>query len=361
MDTFIRSWTAFKRILGSISLRKVGIFLVSIVLFIIALEFMKSGARELAPFITQTLDITNPTNSLGFGWFSSYLVMSGSPIAATALTFLDVDVITAASAFTMITGSRLGASIIVLIIGLVYLLRGHEQGTSLITGLLTLVVTATVYLPALPVGLWLVESGILVVELNMQGGGGSPFTRALTAPVTFAEQLLPAWAVFGIGLIIIVFSLNLFDKALPEVNLEESVFGGINRLLYRPIVIFSLGFGITLLTMSVSVSLGLLVPLSVRGYIRRENLLPYIMGCNVSTFIDTLVAGLLLGNPIASSVVLAQMISVAVISSVIILAFFTPYERTVLRFVLWLNSERKRLIAFFILMIVTPITLVLVL
>ena len=321
---------------------------------------MKSGARDLAPVITQTLDITTPLNSLGFGWFSSYLVMSGSPIAATALTFLDVEVITPTSAFTMITGSRLGASIIVLIIGVIYLFRGHEQRTSLITGLLTLIVTATVYLPALPLGLWLVESGLLVVNLSVAQANSSPFATLMEAPVTLAEQYLPAWLIFGIGLGIIIFSLNLFDKALPEVNLEESVFGGINRLLYRPIVIFSLGFGITLLTMSVSVSLGLLVPLSVRGYIRRENLLPYIMGCNVSTFVDTLVAALLLGNPVASSVVLAHMVSVAAVSSVIILLFFSPYERAVLHFVFWMNNKRSRLITFFVFMVLMPLALVFV-
>ena len=61
------------------------------------------------------------------------------------------------------------------------------------------------------------------------------------------------------------------------------------RILYRPVVTFLLGALVTLLTMSVSLSLSILVPLSMRGYVRRENVIPYVMGANITTFIDTLI------------------------------------------------------------------------
>ena len=51
---------------------------------------------------------------------------------------------------------------------------------------------------------------------------------------------------------------------------------------------------VTLLTLSVSVSLSVLVPLNHRGYVRRENVIPYIMGAGITTFVDTLLAALLL-------------------------------------------------------------------
>jgi hypothetical protein len=75
--------------------------------------------------------------------------MSGSPVAAAALTFFDAGVINQFGAFAMITGSRLGASFIVLFIGFLYVLRGRDRSTSLSMGLLSLSVTATTYLPAL--------------------------------------------------------------------------------------------------------------------------------------------------------------------------------------------------------------------
>ncbi|MCA9918832.1 MAG: hypothetical protein KC445_12815, partial [Anaerolineales bacterium] len=100
-------------------LAKVGLFGISIFLFILAITFMKEGARDLAPLVRDTFHVTNPANSLGFGWLFAYLVMSGSPVAAAALTFFDAGVISQLGAFTMITGSRLGASFIVLFIGFI--------------------------------------------------------------------------------------------------------------------------------------------------------------------------------------------------------------------------------------------------
>ena len=73
--------------------------------------------------------------------------MSGSPVAAAALTFLDAGVLDVISTFTMITGSRMGASFIVLFIGFIYVLRGRNKATSLDMGLLSLIVTATTHIP----------------------------------------------------------------------------------------------------------------------------------------------------------------------------------------------------------------------
>ncbi|NIV34501.1 MAG: hypothetical protein GWN58_35085, partial [Anaerolineae bacterium] len=64
-------------------------------------------------------------------------------------------------------------------------------------------------------------------------------------------------------------SFWMFDQSLPEFGLRETSLGRINRLLYRPIVSFGLGAALTAVTMSVSVSLGMLVPLSNRGFVRQ--------------------------------------------------------------------------------------------
>ena len=51
-------------------------------------------------------------------------------------------------------------------------------------------------------------------------------------------------------------------------------------------VMFTLGALITAISMSVRLSLSILVPLSHRGFIRRENVIPHNMGANITTFID---------------------------------------------------------------------------
>ena len=147
---------------------KIGLFIASLVLFLIALELMKSGTRTLVPLLTDVLQVTDPLGGFGFGWIASYLVLSGSPIAAAALAFQDSAAIGQATAFTMIAGTRIGGSLVVLLIGLLYMLRGQSQRISLVIGLLTLVITALIYLPAVPLGLLTLNSPLARIHLPLE-------------------------------------------------------------------------------------------------------------------------------------------------------------------------------------------------
>lgn len=341
--------------------KKVGLFILSLVLFFIALETMKAGARGMKVLTRNITHINGPLKGLGLGWISSYLTLSGSPIAAVALTLFDVNTINNSTAFSMVVGSRLGGSLIVIMIGLFYILRGHARGTSLLTGILTFIVTGLIYIPAAPLGLLFLD----VIQFNiplktsLSGFQGS-FLDQLTGPVfELINRALPRWSVFGLGVLLTVGSLNLIDKSLPDLDLEDNIFGDVSSLLYRPSISFLLGFLFTLLTMSVSISLGLLVPLSVRGYIRRENLVPYIMGCNISTFIDTVIASLLLRNPQATNLVLVQTLSVLIISLLILIFFFRRFQTLTLQAALWLNKNRFYTAAFLFILLLLPLLFVL--
>ncbi len=61
----------------------------------------------------------------------------------------------------MITGSRMGASFIVLFIGFIYVLRGRNRTTSLSMGLTSLTVTWTTYLAGLVIGVAILQTGVL--------------------------------------------------------------------------------------------------------------------------------------------------------------------------------------------------------
>jgi Na+/phosphate symporter len=302
--------------------------------------------------------VTNPANSLGFGWLFAYVVMSGSPVAAAALTFFDAGVIDKLGTFTMITGSRLGASFIVLFIGFIYVIRGRNRATSLSMGLLSLTVTGTTYIVALGVGLLLLGSGRLD---NFQLQSGALLTSAtdlIFDPITnFFLTFLPRWSLFIVGFGIILISFNLIDKCLPQMSVKESQVGRMSRLVYQPWVMFLLGAGITMISMSVSVSLSILVPLSQRGFVRRENVIPYIMGANITTFVDTLLASVLLNNPHAFTVVLTEMLSITIVSIIILLLIYRPYQTAMLDFVEIITTSNRNLAIFMIIILVVPIIL----
>jgi solute carrier family 34 (sodium-dependent phosphate cotransporter) len=344
-----------------INVGKILLFGASLYLFILAITLMKDGARGIAPLVRGWLSVANAASSLGFGWLFAYLIMSGSPVAATALTFFDAGIIDKLGAFAMITGSRLGASFIVLLIGFLYVLRGRNRATSLSMGLLALTVTGTTYLPGLVLGGGVLHTGVLDSVQLASGGLVHSVVDLLVDPLTsVVVALLPGWAVFVVGLGVILLSFNLFDRCLPEMTLKESQLGRTSRLVYRPWVMFALGALITLVSMSVSLSLSILVPLSNRGFVRRENVIPYIMGANITTFVDTLLAAVLLNNPSAFTIVLVEMVSITVVSVVILATVYARYERSTLRFVGWVTASNRNLAAFMFAIFSMPIFLMLV-
>lgn len=346
---------------GRDNLKKIGLFITSLYLFILAITLMRSGVQGISPLLNTILVINNEANSFGFGWLFAYIIMSGSPVAAFALTFLDAGILEKLSAFTMISGSRLGASFVVLFIGFLYVLRGRDRATSLSMGLLSLIVTASTYIPGLIIGVAILNAGLLDSIQLQSGALLQSFSDILIEPlVMLAVGYFPNWAIFLIGLGIILLSFNLFDRCLPQMTLKESQLGGMERLVYQPVVMFALGAFVTLVSMSVSLSLGLLVPLSSRGFIRRENVIPYIMGANITTFVDTLLAAVLLRNPAAFTVVLVEMISILIISILILISLYSLYQRAMLQFVSWITTSNRHLAIFMITIFATPILLILI-
>jgi hypothetical protein len=163
----------------------------------------------------------------------------------------------------------------------------------------------------------------------------------------------------AVGLAVLWASFFLFDRVLPDIQLKEGSFSRVSALIYRPLVMFLLGSAITLITLSVSLSLSLLVPLSARGYVRRENVIPYIMGANITTFADTLLATVILGSADAFTVVLTSMTSVALVSLFVLLMFFRRYEKAALGVVEWTIQGNRNLSLFVFSILVTPILLML--
>jgi Na+/phosphate symporter len=351
---------ALLRLVRRVHVGKIALFIVSLFLFILAITLMKEGAKGLAPLVQDVFRVDSPANALGFGWLFAYLIMSGSPVAAAALTFFDAGVLDQYATYAMISGSRLGASFIVLLIGFIYVLRGRNRAASLSMGLLSLSVTGLTQVVSLFLGLTVLRLDLLPGVQFRSAGLLSSITDLIFDPViTFFSSFLPEWALFLVGLGIILVSFNLFDRCLPEMTIKESQVGRVSRLVYRPWVMFVLGAAVTMISMSISVSLAILVPLSNRGFVRRENVIPYIMGASVTTFIDTLFAAMLLENPQATAVVMAQMMSITLVSFAILALFYGRFERGNLAFVGRVTDNGRDLVIFVAAIVIVPIVLLL--
>lgn len=345
----------------SIQFKKIGIFILSLFLFTLSITLMKEGARSLTSLVQITLSISNPANCFGFGWFFAYLIMSGSPVAAASLAFFDAGLIDKMGTFAMITGSRFGASFIVLFIGFLYVLRGRDRATSLSMGLLSLIVTFSTYLPGFILGGIFLRFGWLNFLQPSFGPLLHSFIDAAITPlVEFIGAFLPNWMVFCLGLGLTMLSFNLFDKCLPREVLMDSQLGRMSRLVFRPSVMFLFGALVTIVSMSVSLSLSILVPFSTRGFVRRENVIPYIMGANITTFIDTLLAAVLVKNSSAFTIIFVGILSITVISILILFSGYRRYQSFILNFVTWITDNNFNLAIFMVIIFVLPLFLILI-
>ncbi len=301
-----------------------------IFLFVLALQLLKSGAAGLKP-VLNALSADGTANLLGFGWLGSYIVMSGSPVAAISLSLFSGGTTSDVEAFAMLNGSRLGASFIVLFVGFILYLTHKRTADGLFIGAVALLTAFTLWLPALPIGIIALESGIFdSVEVGTPGGAVSIIDAIYDPIVNRAVDNLSNLLIFAVGIAVLMSAFAVFDRALPNLEQPSLRVERIREWLHHPLAMFALGLAITAMTLSVSISLTLLIPLSLKGYVRRDSIIPYVMGANITTWVDTMVAALLLENGRAFTIVFTQMVVGSGVSLFVLVFLYKPYSRLIL-------------------------------
>jgi solute carrier family 34 (sodium-dependent phosphate cotransporter) len=321
-------------------------FLAAIFLFVLAIQLMKEGAQSIAPRLQGTFPVDNMVSTLGLGWLGAYLVLSGSPVAAAALALFAAGAMNELQTFTMLTGSRLGAAFIVLLVGFLYAVRSRNRRQSVGMGVLALSMTAIVYIPGMLVGYTILKAGWLEgIDWHASAELSSVIDAVWGPMVRLAGGLVPGPFLFPVGLAVILASFKLLDQVLPSLDGERHAETR-DHWLRKPWPMFFLGSLAALLTLSVSVALTALVPLASKGYIRREEALPYIAGANITTLADTLVAAMILGSPVGVQVVLAEAIGVALVTLILLALFYRPLQRAVIALDDWIVATTPRLVVF---------------
>jgi Na+/phosphate symporter len=339
---------------------------VGLFLFVGALQLMKEAATGLDALKSGVL-VENVGTAFGLGWLGALLVLSGSPVAATALALVAAGEEQAAAGaaewfdelqgFAMLTGSRLGAAFVVLVTAVVWALREGKGGRKvpLSTAVMALVGTAVVYLPAAPIGALLLTSPPLESLDARLPASVVDVIDLLYGDIVDAAARLPAPLLFLLALGVLLLAFTVIDGALPRFD-EASM--GQRKLgwLSGKWTMFMLGSLVALVTMSVSVALTVLVPLVSRGRVRRESILPYIFGANITTLGDTMVAAFALDSPGAVRLVLAEIIATTLISVVLLAFFYAQTRRAVWAVQAWVVDSPVRLVGFTVCLFLVPLT-----
>ncbi|MCB0878347.1 MAG: hypothetical protein KDC46_05130 [Thermoleophilia bacterium] len=345
--------------------RRIFVGLFALWMFLCAIAIMKEGAAPLGDLLRGSILTDSVLSTMGFGWLSAMLVMSGSPIAVASLTMLGGGAISPIQSLSMLTGSRLGAAFVVLVVSFLYATRSgaerEQRRASVSIGIYCLLLTAIVYVPALAMGVPLLRSGAFDGINGRAPGVLLDFVDLVISPVVdLVVRIVPdtPGLLFLAGLVLLLLSVRLVDLALPDAD-DAAHLEDHTDWRSRKWRMFAVGSLVALVTMSVSVALTVLVPAVSKGYFRRRQVMPYIMGANITTLGDTLLTAFLVENPAAIHVVLAELVTITAVTLVLLTFFYPRLQVQVTRITDWILDERRRLVGFVAFLFITPIVLVL--
>ena len=344
---------------GFRALRRSGVLSVALATFILSLQLMKRGATGITP-ILDGLNVSGAVNYVGFGWLNAYILGSGSPVASVALTLFSRGVLSDGETYFMISGGRLGASFIVLFVGFLYYVRGRREPDGLYIGAVALLTTWAVYAFGIPLGYVFLESGWFDEVRFGSPGIVRGVNDAYEPLVDVFDDVLPLLGLFAAGVVAAVVSLKLFDGALPSLESTDPRFQRMVERLHMKFTMFALGIAITVLTVSVAVSLTILVPLSMKGIVRRKDIIPYVMGAQIGTFVDKLFVTLLLDTPRAFTIIFSEMVAVFAVSVLILVFVFDPFRELILNAATRATRDRRGFAIFLGAILVVPAALLVV-
>ncbi|MFN2489362.1 MAG: hypothetical protein ABR529_06445 [Actinomycetota bacterium] len=280
------------------------------------------------------------------------LTLSGSTMAATALTLRATGTISEIQGFTMVTGARLGAAFVVMLVAVLYAFRRGKRGRrkTLSTAVLALMITGAIYLPGALIGLLLLRSEVFR-SIDLQAPAS--FGNVIEAGYGWILGRIDSWpapVLFVGGLVLLVVSFRLVDALVPELD-QERLQGSRLSWLRRKWPMFLLGNVVVIATMSVSVALTILVPLVAKGYVRRQDLVPYIVGADLGTLVDKLLIAFLVGvgashpaSPVR--IIVAELAGTAVVGLVMMSVLYDPLSRAVWRIQHYVTRDKMRLALF---------------
>jgi sodium-dependent phosphate cotransporter len=290
-------------------------FVFFIYLFLAGVVFLKDGvggfSSDMVGYIAQ--NTSNPLYGFGAGWLGSIIAQSASLVAILANTLAGNEVITSFALIFVLLGLLIGNSSTPLIVSLFTkskarwdLRHGFELGVANI-----------IY------NFCLIAIG-LIIELGFHGFSRLDQTIAeamgntqiffnlpnLLDVITVPIQRFIDFAGFGgntgvaflLGVIFLIVSLSKLGKnVFVFLGGRKYVRSIIEKHLSNYWKAFFIGLGLTIIIPSSSLLVSLLVPLAIARIVTLRQAIPFIIGTNVGTFIDVLLAAFATGTPHAIS------------------------------------------------------------
>jgi len=298
----------------------------------------------------------SPTKSFFISYLMTEITMSWSPIAWAFISLGESLKISAQNLAAILMWTRWWVNSFLLITGILMLFKWKSLRRALWITVIQFLVTLSVTLLSAIFMFPLLKTNILGLIANkitnwlVVHSAIDVFTGFFSAGIK-----LYVWnkvMLIIIGIFMLIWWLFLFDKSfsfLGDKKNKEKL-----KKIENKKTAFVSWFIITALTMSLSISITILLPLYTRKLFNRKLLIAYILWANISTLFDTLFLWVITKSRLGIEVIIAFLISVILAVS-IYLIFYKYYFKTIWKITDIILKNKYRFLIFTIIVMLVPV------
>jgi sodium-dependent phosphate cotransporter len=344
--------------------------LLSFYFFVASIVFIKESIVLIGLDQVESLvnSVDDTLTGVFAGWFGTALLQSSGAFDSIVVAFVSVGVMPVSVAVATIIGAEVGTTVTTQLVAVVGYFRQERSKfkTSFSVAMLHYWYNFST------LAIFFSLEYFFGVFTTIAEGGSSFFSRipglmeipsifSLISPwVDFVLAYIPAWLGFVVGCAMLLLALKNCEKYLSAAFAGEFSGGLIRSTFGSTSKAFLAGLVFTILVPSTSVMISMLIPLFTTGVINNEkHLLPYILGANIGTVFDVMLAALATGNPAAIGVWLVHL-TINVLGALIFLPITNPFSSAVNKVNEFLTFSKTRTIVFLVLSNAVPAVLLIV-
>jgi len=312
--------------------------LISLYFFISGIMLVKDSAKMMAEFLAENivLVIRDTTSAVFAGWIGTALLHSSGAFDSITVAFVSSGAMPMSLAVSTLIGAELGTTVTPFLISVLNQVRKKQHQDATFNVTLTHVIynlcSLLIFYPAeLFFGTltWVALQGSKIFVKAPWLDAIPDLLDVVTPWVPTVLRFIPPWAGLLMGAVMLLIALNGVEKYMTEIFNMPRSWNLIRATFQKPYRAFIAGLIFTILIPSTTVMVSLLVPLASSGVLGAEYyILPYILGANIGTVFDVMIAAMATGDPLALGVWLVHLV-INLVGALIFLPLMKPFSKIV--------------------------------
>jgi len=349
----------YKNAIGSI---------LSIYFFISAIVLIKNSAKVVGVALAETivLIIRDTTSAVFAGWISTALLHSSGAFDSIICAFTSSGVMPLNLSVATIIGAEIGTTVTPFLISVLERLKRKGESRAAFNVTMSHVLynlfTLAIFYPMelffgtfSKIAEWGSHQFVKITWLNAV----PDLLDTITPWVKPLLGYIGPWAGLVGGGVLLLVALGAVEKYMTAIFSMPRSWNLIRSTFTRPKRAFLAGFIFTLLVPSTTVMVSLLIPLATSGVIKAEYyILPYILGANIGTVFDVMIAAMATGDPIALGVWLVHL-TINVVGAMLFTPILDPFARLTTRVADYVSKDPKTTLIITALFHIIPASIIL--